>query len=117
MATVLLISICIPVINRSIEAAALAGDAARHRTEAAGLAQSKLSELIVGATWQNGQMSGNFGPDWPAYTWQATVENWTGDTQEVGLQQLDVQVLWKSRNTQQSITVSSLVYIRPVPTS
>lgn len=117
LATVLLMAIVIPVVDRGLSAATQAAGNARHRTEAAGLAQSKLSELTVNALWQNGNLSGNFGPDWPEYTWQAAVTAWTGDTQEVGLQQLDVQVIWTARNKQESVTVSGLVYVRPQPSS
>jgi general secretion pathway protein I len=117
LATVLLMAIVVPVVNRGLAAATLAAGSARSRTEGAGLAQSKLTELTVNSLWQNGNLSGDFGPDWSQYTWKATVTNWVGDTQDVGLQQLDIQVLWTERNRPESITVSGLVYIRPQPTS
>jgi len=117
LATLLLIAIVLPVVNNAIVAASSAGSEARHRTEAAGLAQSKLSELIVTAAWNGGIQAGDFGPDWRGYRWQATAASWPNDTQGVGLSQLDLTVYWQSRNREESVTVSSLVYIRPVPAS
>ena len=108
------------MVDQGVSSATAAGSAARHRTEAAGLAQSKLAELTMGTTplWANGAaMSGDFGSDWLAYRWQATVADWANDTQGVGLQQLDVQVFWKERGRDEWVTVSSLVYVRPTPSS
>ncbi len=117
LATVLLMAIILPVVGRGIELATLTAGTARHRTEAAGLAQSKLAELVVNGQWQGGTMAGDFGTDWPEYTWKGAVSNWADDTQGVGMQQLDIQVFWTARNQQQSVTVSTLVYVRPQSTS
>jgi prepilin-type N-terminal cleavage/methylation domain-containing protein len=117
LATMLLMAIILPAVDQGIAAATLSAGTTRHRTEAAGLAQSKLSELIVSgsAVWSAGKLSGDFGSDWPEYKWNATVSPWVNDTQSVGLEQMDVQVTWTDRNQQMSFTVSSLVYTRPVP--
>jgi prepilin-type N-terminal cleavage/methylation domain-containing protein len=119
LATMLLMAIVLPVAMKGIDTTLRSADSTRNRTEAAGLAQSKLSELVVSgsAVWSSGGLSGDFGPDWPAYKWNATVSPWVNDTQNVGLEQLDVQVTWTSRNQPQSVTVSGLVYTRPVPSS
>ena len=89
----------------------------RSRTEAAGLAQSKVSELVAFA--QSHQLSetsleGDFGPDWPNYHWKAVVNDWTNDPYPVGMQQLDVQVTWPLKNPTDSVTLSTLVYVRPL---
>jgi prepilin-type N-terminal cleavage/methylation domain-containing protein len=117
MFAMFLMALVLPAVNLGIASATKSAGLARHRTEAAGLAQSKLSELIAGAQWNGGDMSGDFGPDWPEYKWQAAVQNWANDPQPVGMQQLDVTVIWPQSGPQQSVTVSSLVYIRPVPSS
>ena len=119
LATMLLMAIILPVVDQGIATTTLSAGTTRHRTEAAGLAQSKLSELMVSgsAVWSSGALSGDFGPDWPNYKWNATVGPWVNDTQAVGLEQLDVQVTWTDRNQAMSVTVSSLVYTRPVPSS
>lgn len=118
LATILLIAIVLPVANKALINAAQLGDQARHRTEAANLARSKLSELIAGDEWDgNGPTSGNFGNDYPGYSWSFTVQAWPNDTQEVGLEELDLTITWQSNGRQDSLTTSSLVYTRPQPTS
>jgi prepilin-type N-terminal cleavage/methylation domain-containing protein len=119
LATMLLMAIVLPVAVEGINSTLRSADSTRNRTEAAGLAQSKLSELIVGgsAVWSSGGLSGDFGADWPGYRWSAAVSPWINDTQNVGLEQLDVTVTWSARNKSQSLTVSGLVYTRPVPSS
>jgi general secretion pathway protein I len=117
LAAVLLIAIVIPVVDRGIAAATLSAKATQHRTEAAGLAQSELSTLIVTGNWQGSALSGDFGPNWPDYKWQATVTPWVNDTQGVGLQQLDVTVTWTDRNRPESLMLSTLVYQRPTSSS
>ncbi len=117
MATMMLMAIVLPSVNQGIATATLAATTARRHTEAAGLAQSKLTELITNGTWQGGTLSGDCGPDWPDYRWQATLSTWANDPQAVGMQQLDVQILWTARSRPESITVSGLVYVRPVATS
>jgi len=114
LAAMLLIGIVMPVVMQGITAASLAGSSARYRTQAAILADSKLSELTITGQWDGGTLAGDFGADWPGYKWQATVTDWAGDVNQVGLQQLDVQVTWTDRGQQSSVTVSGLVYVRPV---
>jgi hypothetical protein len=95
-----------------------AGGQARSRSEAAGLAQSKLSELVANA--QSHQLSslpleGDFGPDWPNYHWKAQLNDWANDPTQLGImQQLDVQVTWPVNKPTDQIQLSTLVYIRPL---
>jgi len=119
LATMLLMAIVLPVAVQGINTTLHSADSTRNRTEAAGLAQSKLSELIVGgsAVWSAGGLSGDFGADWPGFKWNATVTPWVNDTQNVGLQQLDVNVTWNTGNQPHTLTVTGLVYTRPVPSS
>ncbi len=117
LAAMLLIGIVIPVAMQGVTAATRAGSVARHRTDAATLADSKMAELTVTNAWDGGTMSGDFGADFPGYSWSATVGAWDGDVNGVGLQQLDVKVTWADRGQQSAATVSSLVYVRPVPAS
>jgi prepilin-type N-terminal cleavage/methylation domain-containing protein len=117
LSAMFLMAMVLPAVNLGIAAATKTAGLARHRSEAAGLASSQLSQLIASGQWQGGTLSGDFGPDWPDYRWSATVQNWANDTQGVGLQQLDVTVTWPQKGPQDSVTVSSLVYVRPVPSS
>jgi len=112
MYAMFLIAMVLPAVNLGIAAATKTAGNARDRAQAAILAQSKLSELIAGEGWQGGAMSGDFGAQWPNYRWHATITAWPGDTQAVGLQQLDVQIRWPAKKPTDSLTVSSLVYYR-----
>jgi len=118
LATLMLLGIVLPAVNMALISASTAGESAKNRTQAASLAQSKLSEMITGYTWNGGgPMSGDFGNEAPGFRWQAAVNSWTDGTQNVAFSQLDIKVLWNAHNREESITVSSLVYIRPVPAS
>jgi prepilin-type N-terminal cleavage/methylation domain-containing protein len=128
LATILLMAIVLPVAEKGIAAALHAGDATRTRTEAAGLAQSKLSELIATGNWNGGSLQGDFGTDWPQYTWQATVNTWIGtangdfttgsnSTSTTTMEQLDVTVTASGPNSIKPVTVSALVYQRGTTTS
>jgi general secretion pathway protein I len=117
MAAMVLIGIAMPVVMQGVMAATHAGSAARHRSEAAILANSKLSELIVTGQWDGGVLSGDFGPDWPGYKWQGVVGDWSGDVNAVGLAELDVTVTWIDRGKPTSVTVCGLAYVRPVPST
>ena len=109
-----LIAMVLPTVNLGIGAATRQASQARHRAEAAGLAQSTMSSLITSEQWANGGiLSGDYGAEWKDYHWTATVSNWANDTQNVGLQQLDVTVIWPATGPQDSLTISSLVYVRP----
>ena len=117
LAAMVLIGIVMPVVMQGIMASTRAGSSARHRTEAAMLADSKLSELTVTGQWDGGTLAGDFGANWPTYKWAAVVGDWAGDANGVGMEQLDVTVTWTDRGQPTSVTVSGLVYVRPVPAS
>ena len=116
-----LIALVLPAVNLSFAAITRSAALARQRTEAAGLAQSQLSNLIASGNWQgSAAMNGDFGPDWKQYTWTAAVSNWTGGTTNsnvgtntVTMEQLDVTVSWGTTSAPNTVTVSSLVYQRP----
>ncbi len=115
LAALMLLAIALPVVMQGITLASSAGSLAKRRTEAGGLAESKLNELVATNAWQSNSLSGDFGPDWPDYTWTAELLTWSqgqglGTQGSNTVQQLDVHVLWRSGIGQQSVTVSTLVY-------
>jgi general secretion pathway protein I len=106
LATLLLMTIALPVIMHGISLATSAGSLAKRRTEAASLTNSKLNELVATGQWQSGQLSGDFGTDWPDYTWSAQLNDYDGTNK-----QLDVTVNWIGRGgEQEAMTLSTLVY-------
>lgn len=111
LVALLFITIVLPALMQGISIATSMAAEARHRTEAAGLAQSKMAEIISGTLWQNGNTNGDFA-DWPDYHWQLSVAPWANDQTGQNMQQLDLTVTYQSRNKQKSITLSSLAYLR-----
>jgi len=114
IATLLLLSIALPVIMSGISLSTRAGSVARRRAEAGGLAESKLNELVATGEWQS-MLQGDFGTDdpWKDYTWTAELNPWSQSMGVNGsnvIQELDLHVNWKEGNAQQQSTVSTLVY-------
>jgi len=117
LATLMLLAIVFPVLMQGITLASGAGDAARRRTEATGLAQSKLAEIVANGQWQQGNLSGDFGSDWPAYRWEATVQPWALDNTNESLQQIDLRVIWTARGRENAVSFTTLAYVRGQSTS
>jgi prepilin-type N-terminal cleavage/methylation domain-containing protein len=113
LVTLLLIGIVLPAIMHGITLAMAAGDAARHRNDAAQLAKSQLAQLVAGTQWANTtNLSGDFSPDWPGYQWKAVVQPWNQDTSGMGIQQIDLTVNWQERGRGESLTLTTLAYQR-----
>lgn len=112
LATLMLLAIVFPVMMQGITVAGSVADAARRRTEATGLAQSKLAEIVATGQWQQGNLSGDFGSDWPAYRWEATVQPWALDNTNESLQQIDLRVIWTARGREYSVSVTTLAYAK-----
>ena len=112
LAAMMLIAIALPAIIKGIDLATNVSSTARHRNEAIGLGESKLKEIVVAVEWQGGQMSGDFGADWPNYHWQASVFNWPLDQTGVGIQEIDLVVTWPARGRTDSCKLSTLTYLR-----
>jgi Tfp pilus assembly protein PilV len=114
LAALMLMAIVIPAIMQGVVIAGRAADSAQHRTEAAGLAQSEMATILATESWQNGGQSGDFSPDWPAYSWKSQTGAWAGDTVGAGLQEIDLTVNWIEHGHPASLTLSTLAYTRNV---
>ena len=112
MATLLILGIVMPPVIGGITLATRAASIAKHHNEASQLAQDKLSEILIGNEWQNGSESGDFGSDWPGYRWASSVSNWAQDTTGAGLQQIDLTVTWTEQGREQTVTLSTIAYLR-----
>ncbi len=109
LAALLLIAIVLPVVMKGVTLAGAAASDARRRTEAAGLAESKLNEIVATGQWQGaGALNGDFGTDWPDYRWEATVQPWAGDSTSSSIQQIDLRVIWIARGHEDSLALSTL---------
>ncbi len=110
LATLMLMAIVLPAVMKGVSLATAAASTARRRNEATGLAEEKLAEIIATDEWQKSSLSGDFGSDWPGYQWQATVQSWPEDTSGAGIQEVDLRVSWIARNSEDSITLTTLTY-------
>lgn len=106
LATVVLIAIVLPVAMQGISVALAAVTSARQRSEAAGLAEAKLAELVATGDWQYGGGFGGDFPGWPDYKWTAEVLPWNVAT----VQELAVRVTWQGRGQPREIRLATLVY-------
>ncbi len=106
LATMVLISVLLPVVMQTISLCTQLAGQSRRQVEAVCLAKTRLTELIASQEWQNGNGRGDFGTDWPGYEWTTTIANWT----DVSVRQLDLTVTWRSVGRQRQITLSTLVY-------
>lgn len=107
LVTVALLGIIMPVAMRGIGLCTQLGGQARREMEAASLAKTKLTELIVTGDWENGKQQGQFEEsDWSGYRWSATVGSWT----DASVKLVEVTVSWQSRGRQRGVTVSTLMY-------
>ena len=107
LATIVLISIVMPVVMRTIGLCTQVAGQSRRQVEAVCLAKTKLTELTAAQDWQNGSGRGDFGTDWPGYEWTMTLATWAEDA---AVRQLDLTVAWRSVGRQRKVTLSTLVY-------
>ena len=112
LAALLLMAIVLPVAMQGITLATRASTTARSRTEASGLAESKLNELIATGQWQTGNLSGQCDGDFSNYSWAATVSPWNQDTSGQNIQELDLTVSWTTSGRVRNVMLSTLVYVR-----
>lgn len=107
LATVAILSVALPPIMYGISVATSVAGAARQRSEATMLAETKLDELVQAINeGQSPGMSGGFDDDHPLFQWSAEETSWD----ESYLTQLTVKVSWASRNRNMEVSLSTLVY-------
>ena len=105
LAALLLVAIVIPVVMQGFSVATNAASSAKRRSEAATLAASKLDEITATGDWKLGLLAGDFSPDHPEYTWDASLDAWDSST----LQQLTLRVKWTGSDGPHEFLVTTLV--------
>lgn len=84
------------VLNSQSQSISLASEA-KFSTSATLLAQMKMAEIFRGNPQDLTSDSGDFGEDYPGYTWEVKVENVSADLPENvsnHLRQIDVTISW-----------------------
>jgi prepilin-type N-terminal cleavage/methylation domain-containing protein len=110
LVTLGLLAVVMPAIMHAITSAQGAASDARRRNEATGLAQAKLAQIVTSQQYVNGNLSGDFSPNFPDYKWQAVVQDWPNDVNDTGLEEIDLTVTWVGRGRQNQLVLSTLVY-------
>jgi type II secretion system protein I len=105
LAALVLLAIVLPVAMRGISLAVRAADDARNRTVAACLAETTLNQIVINGGWRDGDLTGDYGQEWPDYRWSSEVADW----EENNLRRIDVRVEWPAGNRSRSVTLSTLV--------
>lgn len=103
LATMALMSIVLPPVMEGIRMSTEAEGWARRRTQAAELARDKAEELVATRQLQQAILSGDFGADWPEFTWSAAVTDW-----DTTLKQVAVTVTWRRDARSHQVTVTTL---------
>lgn len=105
LAAMLFMAIVIPVIVQGMAIANRAGVVAARSREAAQLADRVLTEAAVTGTWQNGDQSGDFEPDYPGYQWKLTTTAWSEDVMRL----VTVEVTFPVQGHESSVRLSTLM--------
>ncbi len=129
LVTLLLLALVLPLVMNGITSATSAASDARRRNEAAGLAEAQLDQVIATQAWVNQtqlplqDFTVNGVNNWPDYHWLAVIQPWTQPSASGALQiqsnsatlsmyQIDLSVVWRAHNKDQTVTLSTLVYQR-----
>ena len=109
LASIGILAIVLPIVMHGLSLASNAASFARHRTLATSLAQAKLDEFLVTQDFSN--LSGDFGDQYPDYTWTIALSDWdTPDGLSADTQQLDVTVSWTHRGRIHDAVLSTILY-------
>jgi prepilin-type N-terminal cleavage/methylation domain-containing protein len=105
LVSLLLLAVVLPVAMDGVSLSLRAAEEAKFKSQASSLARAKLSELQAQNQWDLQKMSGDFGTGYPQYRWTAQLNNFEGST----LEQLDVSVLWRQREREHSVVLSTII--------
>ncbi len=105
LAAMLFMAIVIPVVVQALLLANRAGITADRQRTAGRLASMKLTELALTDDWRDGETEGDFGEDWPQYSWSVEDGGWEEDTMRV----LSIEVRFNVQGRQRSVKLATLV--------
>ena len=108
LATFVLIAIILPVAMEGIYLSTKMASDSKKKIEAGTLAEIKMTDLLVNKDWTDGDDNGNFGNDYPEYTWRYEVKDWESEDM---MRQIDLYVEWAATGRTHSVVLSTLVYL------
>ncbi len=106
MATFVLIAIILPVAMEGIALSTRMASESRRKIEAGTLAEKKLTEILIAEDWADGDQRGDFGDEYPDFTWRLEVYEWE---KEELMRQVDLYVEWTASKEIHSVLVTTLV--------
>ena len=106
LAAMLVIAIVIPVAIAGMRMTSRAESSAYRREIAARLGNNMLQEMVATEAWEGSESSGDFGEDYPNYSWELEVLDWADDTP---LKHLTITVFYPVQGTDHSLTLDVLV--------
>jgi len=107
LAALMLVAIILPAAMKGISLATAAASLARREMVAVSLAETRLAELLVTGEWQNGNLSGDMGEEWPGYRWSAEVTDW----EDAPMREVSLRVTWTARGAERSVTLVTLACV------
>lgn len=107
LVALLLAAVVMPIAVQAVTNAATQATLAKRTRIAAMLSQNKVSEVIMGDEIDVGEESGDFGEDYPGFSWKTIVTNYDTDT----LQQVEVSVMFSHQGNERSIDLTTLIYV------
>jgi prepilin-type N-terminal cleavage/methylation domain-containing protein len=104
LATMVMLGIVLPVAMRGVSIALATASSARHRAEAAELASAQLDELVATGEWSATAPSGDFGSDYPGYTWTVQMQS-----RDYGVTEILLTVTWQERGQPRTLNLATMV--------
>lgn len=105
LASLALVAVILPTAMAGVSLAMALSQTARHCTEAANLARGKLAEMTVTDGWQGSQTQGDFGEQWPGYSWEMEV----GDWEEPECREVTITARWTAGGKERLTSLTTLV--------
>ena len=109
LAALLFLAILVPAIATALSLSSRVSTLTDRRAVAAELAENQLNEELLGSAWQSATATqGDFGADYPGYTWQMTQTGWNGDSTNA-MTELTMEVTFPVQGRPQSVKLTTLV--------
>jgi type II secretory pathway pseudopilin PulG len=108
LASLAFLAILVPVIMGALALANRMAVTADRTNNAVQLGENQLAQLLVGNAWQSGGNSGDFGPDFPGYSWTLEQTPWPQDTNNAMLQ-LTLHVSFTVQARPREVQLTTLV--------
>ncbi len=109
LAALVFLAILVPVIAEALTLSSRVSTLSDRREVAAELAENQLSMELAGGNWQAATATnGDFGTNYPGYTWKLTQAGWSGDSVN-SMTELTMEVDFQVQGKAQSVKLTTLV--------